>query len=90
MKDDHHSPPGEVFTCEGSPLKGRVMPPDWRRLSCFRTKAQALMAAGLAATWEEACSLMGRHAAAVKAARKRRATERNRPGGSAGGKWWDR
>lgn len=92
MKQLHHSLPPAIarmrthFVCPGSPLHDRRLPMDWTGLNCFRAKAQALVKAGLARSWEEACSLLARHAQAVARARKRRMESRER---QARGRWWD-
>lgn len=86
--------PDGRFRCEGSPLDGRAKPMGWDGLRGFQSKARALRAAGMAATWEEACSLLGRHAAAVKRARKEKTGRLgDRETGSPGPmkrRWWDR
>lgn len=95
MNAPHHSPASNAarfFLCAGSPLNGKPKPMDWDKLNCFRAKADALRGAGLAGTWEEACSLLGRHAGAVKAERKRLAAERKTVKAKTAGKgpWWDK
>lgn len=80
LKPLHHAPPApgaRFFVCAGSPLNGKRMPADWEKLNCFRAKAEALRKAGLAGSWVEACSLLGCHAAAVKAARRSRGETRD-------------
>lgn len=87
----HHAPPapGRFFVCAGSPLNGKRMPADWEKLNCFQAKAEALRKAGLACSWVEACSLLGRHAAAVKATRQSRAATREREV-TRKRRWWQR
>ena len=69
----------ETFYTEGSPLKGHHVPPDWRRMD--RTgKWQALLAAGIARTEEQARSLLAKHAAAVAKLRRLHAKKGGRYG----------
>ena len=58
-----------VFDVDGSPLKGRVIPRDWFDLD-FRGKRFALVKFGLAMDLSEAASILGKHSAAVRRARK--------------------
>lgn len=59
------------FWCPGSPLHGKAVPLDWRRLS-GPAKRRALVACGLAPDYEAACRTMGLHAAAVTRQRRER------------------
>lgn len=63
------------FTAEGSPLHGKQIPLDWKRLDeCG--KRRALIGYGYATDYRHACRLMGQHAAAVT--RERRLREEDR------------
>lgn len=59
------------FTTIGSPLYGKEVPLDWKRMTP-QAKRRALVACGLAENFDAACSLMGRHAAAVVRRRRER------------------
>lgn len=65
------------FRCPGSPLHGKAVPLDWRRLD-GPAKRRALVACGHAESYEAACRMMGLHAAAVMRARRLREEERRR------------
>ena len=59
------------FTAEGSPLHGKAVPLDWKRLDeCG--KKRALVAYGYAQDYRHACKIMGKHAAAVTRERRLR------------------
>lgn len=61
------------FFTVGSPLQGRAIPRDWFAMDA-NGKRKALVDYGYARNWGAACSMLGRHAAAIrsaKAAKKR-------------------
>ena len=71
------------FTTAGSPLYGKEVPLDWKRMTP-PAKRRALVAYGYAESYEAACRLMGRHAAAVVGRRRDRmeqAANRRHPEG---------
>lgn len=71
------------FKTEGSPLQGRRVPRDWRRMDCVG-KRKALVDYGYATDYQHACRLMGQHAAAVMRRRRlrmERAMNRRHPEG---------
>jgi hypothetical protein len=57
---------------------------DWGKLT-FRAKVEALVRNGYARDWLDGCSVLGSHAAAVKAGRKARTGTVK-----AGSRWWDK
>ena len=62
------------FWVDGSPLKGLLVPRDWHLLD-LAAKRRALVVAGIAESFGEACSLLGKHAAAVAAGKRARRAE---------------
>ena len=60
------------FLAPGSPLHGKEVPLDWSLMDCA-AKRRALVACGYALNYAGACSMMGRHVAAVM--RNRREAE---------------
>lgn len=65
------------FTLPGSPLNGKVIPLDWDRMTPTG-KRRALVDYGYARSWEAACSLMGKHGAALRTERRARAAARSK------------
>ncbi len=71
------------FSAEGSPLKGKPIPLDWKVMNPTG-KRRALVSYGYARSYAHACTIMGQHAAAVTRARRLRlesAANRRHPEG---------
>lgn len=62
---------GGRWMVPGSPLDGRRVPMDWNSMDS-RGQRSALVSYGYARSFEEACRVMGRHAAATMRARRER------------------
>lgn len=68
------------FFTPGSPLEGKVLPPDWSRLD-LNAKRRALVAMGYAVDFAGAMRLLGRHSAAVRRHKREVAVAMARGGG---------
>jgi hypothetical protein len=75
----------ERFAKNGSPLAGRVVPPDWRDLDPQGKRARCV-ALGWAGDLYEAGRLLAKHAAAAVQGRKRKAERVRRISRTC---WWE-
>jgi hypothetical protein len=80
---------GRTFLTPGSPLRGLRVPADWGRLSLLGKRA-ALVRVGYARDLTAAASMLGKHAAAARAAKAKRDRRRWLAMAEMQDVWWNK